>query len=152
MFIHTLTFLNISKSSPSKTYLACVIPNLCFIIQSSRTHFSLKMQDVTSPPVLHSLSRLPLSPYMWLYPAHHPSIIYVFVRTLLCFLTFVLWNIKYYFLFQQLSLQSPLRFCLIEQSLPLQPDASGYLLISALIVPLCVHPNLTSQLYIYRWH
>lgn len=87
MFIHTLTFLNIFKSSPSKTYLACVTPNLCFIIQSSCMHFLLKMQDMNSLLVLQSLSHLPQSPYMWLYPAHHTSIIYVFVRSLLCFLT-----------------------------------------------------------------
>lgn len=57
MFIHTLTFLNISKSSPSKSYLAYRIPHLCFIIQSSRTRSSLRMQRVRGPIMLRSLFR-----------------------------------------------------------------------------------------------
>ena len=56
MFIHTLTFLNISKSSPTKTYLAYLIPNLSFIIQSSCTHFSLKMQYMNCASTLLRLS------------------------------------------------------------------------------------------------
>lgn len=55
MFIHTLTFLNISKSSPSKSYLAYRIPHLCFIIQSSCIHVLLEMQYVRGPIMLHSL-------------------------------------------------------------------------------------------------
>lgn len=90
MVIHTLTFLNLSKRSPSKTYLAFLTPNLCFIIQSSCTHCSLKMLDVNSLLVLHFLFHLLLSPYMWAYPVHHASIFYVFVHALFCFLTFVL--------------------------------------------------------------
>lgn len=58
MFIHTLTFLNISKHSPSKAYLAYVMPNLCFIIQSSCTHISLKMQYMNCAFLLHPLSNL----------------------------------------------------------------------------------------------
>lgn len=83
MFIHTLTFLNISKSSPTKTYLAYLIPNLSFIIQSSCTHFSLKMQYMNCAS---TLLRLSLS--MFLSPSvpvsvpvprsHYHFIIYVF--------------------------------------------------------------------------
>lgn len=56
MFIHTLTFLNISKSSPTKTYLAYLTPNLGFIIQLSCSHVSLKMQYMSCSSTL----RLPL--------------------------------------------------------------------------------------------
>lgn len=83
MFIHTLTFLNISKSSPTKTYLAYLIPNLSFIIQSSCTHFSLKMQYMNCASTL-----LRLSLAMFLSPSvpvsvpvprsHYHFIIYVF--------------------------------------------------------------------------
>lgn len=52
MFIHTLTFLNISKSSPTKSYLAYLISNLCCIIQYSCSHFSFKMQYMNFTSIL----------------------------------------------------------------------------------------------------
>lgn len=59
MFIHTLTFLNISKSSPTKSYLAYLISNLCCIIQSSCSHFSLKMQHMNLASLLLCLCTSP---------------------------------------------------------------------------------------------
>ena len=85
MFIHTLTFLNISKSSPTKTYLAYLIPNLSFIIQSSCTHFSLKMQYMNCASTLLRLSlSIFLSPSVSVSVpvprSHYHFIIYVFVK------------------------------------------------------------------------
>ena len=83
MFIHTLTFLNISKSSPTKTYLAYLIPNLSFIIQSSCTHFPLKMQYMNCASTLLRLSLSiflsPSVPVSVPVPcSHYQFIIYVF--------------------------------------------------------------------------
>lgn len=145
MVIHTLTFLSISKRSPSKTYLACLTPNLCFIIQSSCTHVSLKMQDANSLPVLPTLSRLPTCGCT----LHAILPLFMFLFALCCafwLLVCETWNTTSCFRF---PLQSSLRFWLVEQSLLLRPYAWGYLLISAFIVTLRVHLNLTSQLYIY---
>lgn len=89
MFIHTLTFLNISKSSPTKTYLAYLIPNLSFIIQSSCTHFSLKMQYMNCASTLLRLSlSIFLSPSVSVSVpvprSHYHFIIYVFVKAFFC--------------------------------------------------------------------
>lgn len=146
MFFHTLTFFNIFKRSPSKTYLACVISNLCFIIQSSCTHFPIKMQDMNSLPVLHSFSHLLLSPYMWLYPHFTTLPLFMFLFALCC--AFWLYFVKYEIQLPVSAFCSPV-FSFASLCSPLQANASGFLLISAFIVPLCVHPKLTSQLYIY---
>lgn len=75
MFIHTLTFLNISKSSPSKTYLEYQIPNLCFIIQSS-----LKMQYMNCASTLNLSSvSVQVSDGASEGHLHHHFIIYVFI-------------------------------------------------------------------------
>lgn len=89
MFIHTLTFLNISKSSPTKTYLAYLTPNLCFIIQPSCSHVSLKMQYMSSSSTLGRslyfaiiLCLCPSLPLSFHYLGFHAGIFLVFCNVL----------------------------------------------------------------------
>lgn len=141
MFIHTLTFLNISERSPSKAYLAYVMPNLCFIIQSSCTHISLKMQYMNCASLLHTLSNL-LFHCMSLPHFHY-----------LCFDSSFFFVVVVVFF-----LQSP---CLsIPPGFPISPLTSlslsspclcilmpkGSLLISAVTLSLLLHLKLTLQL------
>lgn len=89
MFIHTLTFLNISKSSPTKTYLAYLTPNLCFIIQPSCSHVSLRMQYMSCASTLRLslyfaiiLCLCPSLPLSFHYLGFHAGIFLVFCNVL----------------------------------------------------------------------
>lgn len=156
MFIHTLTFLNISKSSPSKSYLAYLIPNLCFIIQSSCTHFSLRMQYMNCASILHTLPYLPLSLHMSL--SLTCTIISLFMFSFKAFL--LLFFLSFFNIIYQcflLSFLLPLRSALFHSGFlsfrspclcRLIPQ--GSLLISAVILPLALHLQLTCpQLYFF---
>lgn len=132
MFIHTLTFLNNSKSSPSTTYLEYQIPNLCFIIQSS-----LKMQYMNCASTLNLSS---VFVQVSVPHLHHHFIIYVFIWLFFNIIVLILDLSSFLLLPLQsahfhsgcLSFRSPCRCRLIPQ---------GSLLISAVILPLSPQPS-----------
>lgn len=126
MFIHTLTFLNISKSPPTKTYLAYLIPNLCFIIQSLCSHLSLKMPSMKCASTLLLCLSILLSPSASdvLPCLHYHFIIQTFMAVfffkyiVLSFSSFPL-PVSLPFLLGSLSFRSPCPSSRIPEDLPL---------------------------------
>lgn len=143
MVIHTPTFLNIFKRYQRHIWHSSHLIFVSLFSPHARTAHLRCWMWIPSPcftlfPISFCLPTCGRTRYTVL------PFFYVFLCALLCFLTFVFWNLKYYFLFHPEVFTPVLsRWAVIVSA------ASGYLLISALIVPVCVHPNLTSQLYIY---
>lgn len=150
MFIHTITFLNISKSSPTKTYLAYLILNHGVIIQFSCSPSSLRMQYLM--PLTSLCLSILLSPSVSVPPFSLYFIVYIFMQPV-PFSLLMYW-ISNSSLLLLLPLQSALLFsgflsfrrpCLCR----LIPEGSQ--MISAVILPSpSLHLQLAcSQLYFF---